>query len=178
MIEGVKITPLKKIEDDRGSVLRQVAARLEAYWAATCGEAGTFAWQAAQSFATAILGAMQRIAIESPDALAYLQVRCAKQGEALGRQMTVAAVFANKVYVADDDAPLEVDGLVVRVASPGSPLTAMHPLVSEASVEEVASLMHPARDDGTSGAGDGHLDSQAASRTAEDLLHAALMLQC
>ena len=61
-------------------LLRQVLWR-------RCGKA-SYAWQAAQSFATAILGAMQKTPIESPDALAYLQGRCNKQGTALWHQVT------------------------------------------------------------------------------------------
>jgi hypothetical protein len=66
--------PSEAVHADKGSVLRQVAARLDRYWEATASEEGSFAWQAAQSFATAILGAMQRTPMESPSALAYLQV--------------------------------------------------------------------------------------------------------
>ncbi len=102
--------PSDGVHSDRGSVMRQVAARLDAYWAATCGEAGTFAWQAAQSFATAILGAMQRSPMESPNALAYLQIRCNKQGLALWHQVTLASVFTNDVYVADSEAGLSSEG--------------------------------------------------------------------
>ena len=93
--------PSDGVHTDAGAVLSQVCTRLESYWAATCGEAGSFAWQAAQSFATAILSAMQKTPMESPQALAYLQVRCNKQGNALWRQMTVASVFLNDVYVSD-----------------------------------------------------------------------------
>eukprot|EP00887_Chlorella_sp_A99_P000544 scaffold17.g544.t1 len=74
---------------DSGNVLHQAAARLHAYWEATCTSSGTFAWQAAQSFAMALMGAMQRNPMESPDALA----RCRKQGEALAHQFTVRSVF-------------------------------------------------------------------------------------
>ena len=95
--------PSDGVHADRGSVFNQVIARLETYWSATCGEAGSFAWQAAQSFATAILGAMQRTPMESPDALAYLQGRCTKQGLALWHQITVSSVFNNDVYVADQE---------------------------------------------------------------------------
>lgn len=93
--------PSDDVHTDRGSVLAQVISRLETYYNATCGEAGTFAWQAAQSFATAILGAMQKTPMESPDALAYLQVRCTKQGYALWHQITVASVFNDEIYIAD-----------------------------------------------------------------------------
>jgi hypothetical protein len=93
--------PSDDVHTDKGSVLAQVTSRLETYYDATCGEAGTFAWQAAQSFATAILGAMQKTPMESPDALAYLQIRCTKQGFALWHQITVASVFNDDVYVAD-----------------------------------------------------------------------------
>lgn len=78
---------------DSGNVLHQAAARLHAYWEATCTSSGTFAWQAAQSFAMALMGAMQRNPMESPDALVYLQARCRKQGEALAHQFTVRSVF-------------------------------------------------------------------------------------
>lgn len=178
--------PSDLVHADQGSVLRQVSARLDAYWSATCGEAGTFAWQAAQSFATAILGAMQRVPMESPDALAYLQVRCTKQGEALGRQITVAAVFDNNVYIADedysgDDAVMDEDGIAVKAPSPRSHLetvtAAMRPVVSENSFKEVQSILMPVRDDGATGAG-GKADPDAMARTAEQLLNAALMMQC
>lgn len=79
---------------DTGNVLRQVVTRLQAYWNATCTADGTFAWQAAQSFGMALMGAMQRNPMESPDALVYLQMRCRKQGEALAHQFTVQGVFA------------------------------------------------------------------------------------
>ena len=56
-------------------MLRQAISRLESYWTATCTSTGTFAWQAAQSFAMALMGAMQCNPMESPDALVYLQMR-------------------------------------------------------------------------------------------------------
>jgi hypothetical protein len=95
---------------DTGEVMEMIMMRLDQYWEATCGELGTFAWQAAQSFSTAILGAMQRTVMESPDALQYLQVRCAKQGELLWRQITVeyvlpgasASVYSSKPEAKDD----------------------------------------------------------------------------
>lgn len=93
--------PSDAVHADKGSVLSQVTEKLDQYWAATCGEAGSFAWQAAQTFSTAILGAMQRVPMESPDALAYLQVRCAKQGSVLWHQVKVASVLSNDVYIAD-----------------------------------------------------------------------------
>ena len=80
-------------KSDTGQVMETIMMRLDQYWEATCGELGTFAWQAAQSFSTAILGAMQKTVMESPDALQYLQVRCAKQGELLWRQITVEYVL-------------------------------------------------------------------------------------
>ncbi len=102
--------PSDDVHTDKGSVLAQVASRLETYYSATCGEAGTFAWQAAQSFATAILGAMQKTPMESPDALAYLQVRCTKQGFALWHQITAASVFNDDVYIADaEDAEHDIN---------------------------------------------------------------------
>jgi len=112
--------PSDDVHTDRGSVLAQVSSRLETFYNATCGEAGTFAWQAAQSFATAILGAMQKTPMESPDALAYLQVRCTKQGFALWHQITVASVFNDEIYIADsedvnnnDDANTSLHGMDV-----------------------------------------------------------------
>eukprot|EP00889_Picochlorum_renovo_P007255 jgi/Picre1/34285/NNA_001758.t1 len=80
---------------DTGSVMQYITDKLSEYWEATCGELGTFAWQAALSFSTAILGAMQRTPMESPDALSYLQDRCAKQGELLWRQITVEYVLGS-----------------------------------------------------------------------------------
>jgi hypothetical protein len=40
-------------------VLRQARERLQAFWTATCASEGTFAWQAAQSFAMALMKTMQ-----------------------------------------------------------------------------------------------------------------------
>lgn len=42
-----------------GNVLRQARGRLEAFWDATCAADGSFAWQAAQSFAMALMKTMQ-----------------------------------------------------------------------------------------------------------------------
>lgn len=42
-----------------GNVLRQARRKLEAFWTATCTSEGTFAWQAAQSFAVALMKTMQ-----------------------------------------------------------------------------------------------------------------------
>lgn len=42
-----------------GNVLRQAFGRLEAFWTTTCASEGTFAWQAAQSFAMALMKTMQ-----------------------------------------------------------------------------------------------------------------------
>lgn len=186
--------PSEAVHADRGSVLRQVAVRLDTYWSATCGEAGTFAWQAAQSFATAILGAMQRTPMESPDALAYLQVRCAKQGQALWHQITVASVFSNDVYVADVEAAEVDDDVIVKahplgVHSPqtdnglssslsqAQELLNLHPLIHQGSLNEAQALMSPKADLGDRGAG-GSADDPGGSRTAEDLLTAALMMRC
>ena len=82
---------------DCGNVLHQVSARLLTFWEATAGPAGTGAWQAAQSFALALMGAMQRSPMESPDALVYLQRRSAAQGLALWEQITVQSVFGAEV---------------------------------------------------------------------------------
>lgn len=88
---------------DNGNVLRQAFGRLEAFWTTTCASEGTFAWQAAQSFAMALMKTMQRNPMGSPDDLSYLQVRCAKQGEVLWHQFTVQEVFGEDgVFIADD----------------------------------------------------------------------------
>lgn len=42
-----------------GNVLRQACGKLEAFWQATCSAEGSFAWQAAQSFAMALMKTMQ-----------------------------------------------------------------------------------------------------------------------
>lgn len=78
---------------DSGTALSLMTHYMNTYWDATCGELGTFAWQAAQSFSTAILHAMQSTVMESPNALQYLQSRCSKQGELLWRQITVEYVL-------------------------------------------------------------------------------------
>jgi len=91
---------------DSGSVLQAVRSALEAFWESACGSEGTFAWQAAQSFAGALLGATQRMPMESPDALAYLQTRCRKQGELLHRQITVEAVFGHQPLIVDASSPV------------------------------------------------------------------------
>lgn len=91
---------------DSGSVLQAVRSALEAFWESACGTEGTFAWQAAQSFAGALLGATQRMPMESPDALAYLQTRCRKQGELLHRQITVEAVFGHQPLIVDASSPV------------------------------------------------------------------------
>ena len=80
-------------KSDPGTALSIMTHYLSVYWDATCGELGTFAWQAAQSFSTAILHAMQTTVMESPNALQYLQSRCSKQGELLWRQITVEYVL-------------------------------------------------------------------------------------
>uniref|UniRef100_A0A1D2AEX3 FCP1 homology domain-containing protein n=1 Tax=Auxenochlorella protothecoides TaxID=3075 RepID=A0A1D2AEX3_AUXPR len=87
---------------DSGSVLRQATACLDAFWQATCTEEGAFAWQAAQSFASALLATVRRTAMESPDAIAYLQLRCRKQGEVLWHQFTAEAVFDGRNYIQDE----------------------------------------------------------------------------
>ncbi|KDD75875.1 hypothetical protein H632_c460p2, partial [Helicosporidium sp. ATCC 50920] len=86
---------------DSGSVLRQVAARLDRFWGVTCSEEGAGAWQAAQSFAAALLATVCRTPVESPDALVYLQLRCRRQGEALWHQFTVDDVFGGDVFISD-----------------------------------------------------------------------------
>jgi hypothetical protein len=53
-----------------GNVLRQARGKLEAFWTATCAAEGTFAWQAAQSFAMALMKTMQaRPPVGSPPRL-------------------------------------------------------------------------------------------------------------
>ena len=192
--------PSDGVHSDRGSVLGQVCARLEAYWAATCTEAGTFAWQAAQSFATAILGAMQKTPIESPDALAYLQGRCNKQGTALWHQVTVSNVFDNDVYVADAElagSGMQVDGEVyIKIGSPTKSAShgneMMHPLLREAAMVPLTlsrqssgmSLAHPpARENsygrGNSGQGErSSMELPSKARNADDVLTAELMMKC
>lgn len=191
--------PSDGVHSDRGSVLGQVCTRLDAYWAATCTEAGTFAWQAAQSFATAILGAMQKTPIESPDALAYLQGRCTKQGTALWHQITVSNVFDNDVYVADADVAgngIQVDGeIYIKVGSPKA-ISArnemMHPLLREAAMVPLASRnpgslsQPPSRGSSFNnsvsnakvGAASADLSTPSQSHNADDVLNAALMLKC
>jgi hypothetical protein len=51
--------PSDLLEADSGNVLRQARGRLEAFWTATCAAEGSFAWQAAQSFAVALMKTMQ-----------------------------------------------------------------------------------------------------------------------
>ncbi|KAI7841131.1 hypothetical protein COHA_005101 [Chlorella ohadii] len=96
--------PSDLLAADNGNVLRQARGRLEAFWTATCAAEGSFAWQAAQSFAVALMKTMQRNPMASPDDLSYLQVRCAKQGEALWHQFTVREVFGGEdgVFIPDD----------------------------------------------------------------------------
>ena len=87
---------------DSGSVLWQATRCLDAFWQATCTDDGAFAWQAAQSFAAALLNTVRRTRMESPDAIAYLQQRCRRQGEALWHQFTARSVFAGNNYIQDD----------------------------------------------------------------------------
>lgn len=83
----------RRKSDTSGTALSIMTHYMNVYWDATCGELGTFAWQAAQSFSRAILHAMQTTVMESPNALQYLQSRCSKQGELLWRQITVEYVL-------------------------------------------------------------------------------------
>lgn len=87
------IDEFSREKPDLGTGLSIMTHYLSVYWDATCGELGTFAWQAAQSFSTAIMHAMQTTVMESPNALQYLQSRCSKQGELLWRQITVEYVL-------------------------------------------------------------------------------------
>jgi len=76
-----------------GFAMLRLIDDLNTFYEAVCGDAGTFAWMAAQSFGLAIMDAMRRTAMESPEALAYLQTRCRKQGQLLYRQLTVEYVL-------------------------------------------------------------------------------------
>lgn len=143
--------PSDLLQADNGNVLRQARNRLEAFWTATCTSDGTFAWQAAQSFAMALMKTMQRNPMGSPNDLSYLQVRCAKQGEALWHQFTVREVFGEDgVFIADDsekDVPrrscLTSDGLLCATCQlpeckPGCPGSGAHTPVSPAAVGSAA----------------------------------------
>lgn len=103
---------------DSGTVLVAVCSALDGFWTSACGSEGTFAWQAAQSFATAILGASQRMAMESADSLVYLQTRCRKQGELLHRQITVEAIFGHRPVIVDRVEAKNVDTFGLCVITP------------------------------------------------------------
>ena len=165
---------------DFGSVLDRVQIRLEDYWQATCGEAGTFAWQAAQSFSTAILGAMQKTPMESADALAYLQVRCAKQGELLARQITVESVLGKDAAVYEK--PLE------EASSPNSPVELQpspqgksglgSPMVSLDSIASMFAPLPPEEKGRAASRETDAVDTEEGSKTADELLNAAMMMRC
>ncbi|KAL4854482.1 UV radiation resistance associated protein [Chlorella vulgaris] len=164
--------PSDLLQADNGNVLRQAGARLDAFWAATCASDGTFAWQAAQSFAMALMKTMQRNPMGSPDDLSYLQVRCAKQGEALWHQFTVLEVFGEQgVFIPDAperDVPLHghptADGELCRSCQlpqckPGCPVSA-----AEASTPQAAAAS-PGRLAGTVTVAE---DAFSEGRSSED----------
>lgn len=72
-----------------GMDMLRVIEDLGTVWEKCAGRTGTFAWQSAQSFGMAIMNAMRSKAMESPEALEFLQGRCRKQGQLLYRQLTV-----------------------------------------------------------------------------------------
>ncbi len=56
----------------------------------------------------------------SPDDLSYLQVRCAKQGEALWHQFTVREVFGGEEGVSEGHNAICCWGCLAAAVSPGS----------------------------------------------------------
>lgn len=164
--------PSDAVHADKGSVLSQVADKLDAYWAATCGEAGSFAWQAAQTFSTAILGAMQRVPMESPDALAYLQVRCAKQGRVLWHQVKVASVLSNDVYIADAEhaASAEDKDRVMASMNAQRDQSTSYSVDNKITVIDVAVQPPPFVTTGPSSAG--------AAIPTDEVITASMMLHC
>jgi len=130
---------------DFGSIMSQIQERLNTYWDITCGETGTFAWQAAQSFSTAILGAMQKTPMESADALAYLQIRCANQGALLWRQITVESVLRSAQYVRDLDAKESFSPKSVHNYSPESS-GGLEEMTRRQSFDSSRSLFNPLRE--------------------------------
>jgi hypothetical protein len=114
--------PSDGVHADAGAVLRGAAAALDVYHEAACGASGPFAWQAAGSFATALLGALRRAPIESPAALAYVQARCARMGGDLWSQVTVAALLRGGTYLADPEEPGASGGNSAAASLGPSPL--------------------------------------------------------
>ena len=159
---------------DTGSVMQCITDKLSDYWEATCGELGTFAWQAALSFSTAILGAMQRTPMESPDALSYLQDRCSKQGELLWRQITVEYVLGSSAATGFD---------LKKVPSMDSPKSVR--LAMQGSGGSLSQLPHRQSLDSRKDSIDAPTADEmrrAAQRDieslADDLVHANMMMQC
>ena len=86
-----------------GMCMLRVIEDLHTFWEGTCGQGGTFAWRAGQSFAMAIMDAMRQTVIESPETLSLMQGRCRKQGQLLYRQLTVEYLLPGSTPVAATD---------------------------------------------------------------------------
>eukprot|EP00890_Picochlorum_soloecismus_P003736 jgi/Picsp_1/4363/NSC_01869-R1_rna polymerase ii c-terminal domain phosphatase-like 2 len=164
---------------DFGSIMSQIQERLNTYWDITCGETGTFAWQAAQSFSTAILGAIQKTPMESADALAYLQIRCSNQGALLWRQITVESVLRSAQYVSDLDAKESFSPKSVHNYSPESS-SGLEEMTRRQSFDSSRSLFNPLRE--VSHPGKSIQTPIASTRpdasNDDTLLDASMMMKC
>jgi hypothetical protein len=113
--------------------------------------------------------------MESPDALSYLQDRCAKQGELLWRQITVEYVLGSSAAATGFDMKKEPS-----IDSPKSVSTAM-----QGSGGSLSQLPHRQSLDSRKESIDAPTDGEmrrAAQRDieslADDLVHANMMMQC